>query len=137
MLRSERVRTGCGSQADATRGAKGWTSLRGALESLSPDRATETAVREILSLMRRRMGETFTARKLSSTLELDHLLVEKVLEALSDGFVLDSDDDSPGYVYRGDRLLELEIDRFMRRADSHAGLLQTNVEKFRHRYGER
>ena len=137
MLRSERERTEFESQADSTLGAIGSMSLRGALERLPADRGTETAVREILSLMSRREGESFTSAQLASTLELEHRVVVEILDALRLSFVLDSDGDSRAYVYRSDRLLELEIKRFMRRADSHAGLLQNNVEKFRHRYGER
>ena len=60
-----------------------------------------------------------------------------MLSVLDEFFVLDSDDDPARYCYERDRLLELEIDRFLRRADTHSDALQHNVEKFRQRYGER
>ncbi len=60
-----------------------------------------------------------------------------MLSTLAEFFVLDFVDGPPRYRYKHDRLLEIEIERFTRRAESHNGALQNNVEKFRQRYGSR
>jgi len=111
-------------------------SLRSALERLPADRATQAAVREILTFFRRHEGEPVSSARVSQVTDLHTSSVEDMLAILRKSFVLDSCGDPPRYVYRTDRLLELEIDRFMRRAETHSGRLQSNVEKFRSRYGQ-
>lgn len=111
-------------------------SLRSALERLPADRETQAALREILSLFRRNEGEPLSSARVTQVTEMHAAAVEEILGVLRRSFVLDSCGDPPRYVYRTDGLLELEIDRFMRRAETHSGRLQSNVEKFRNRYGQ-
>lgn len=112
-------------------------SLRTALERFSADRATDAAVREVLALFTRHPGEWLEPGHVAGMADVSQSLAEHVLGVLRSAFVLDFDDDPPRYAYRKDRLLDLEIDRFLRRAGDRAGMLQSNVEKFRGRYGSR
>lgn len=110
-------------------------SLRSALARLPHDRDGEALVRELLKLLRRHPNEWLNPARIANSLDACHETVFSMLEVLADTFVLDFDDGPPRYRYRADKLTELEIDRYVRRADSHSGMLQSNVEKFRRRYG--
>lgn len=110
-------------------------SLRSALRRLPADRGTEIAVREVLTLLRRHAGESFSVSGVVEAAHVSPVQAEEILGVFRKSFVLDSDGDPPSYTYRTDRLLELEIEGFMRRAERHSGLLQSNVEKFRRRQG--
>ena len=110
-------------------------SLRSALRRLPADRGTETAVREVLTLFRMHAGEPFSVRGVVEAAHISSVQAEEILGVLKKNFVLDSDGDPPSYTYRTDRLLELEIEGYIRRAERHSGLLQSNVAKFRRRQG--
>jgi hypothetical protein len=112
-------------------------SLRTALETLPSDRATQTAVREIVAYFSTHPGEWVSCGRVASVTDITDVTVAKVLTVLDRSYVLDSDDDEQQYRYENDALLDLEIKRFLRRADSHSGMLQSNVDKFRRRYGDR
>ncbi len=112
-------------------------SLRSALGRLPVDRKTESMVREILSFFRRHPDESYSASRISDAAGVSLRSAEEVLEVLVKDFVLDSDGDPPLYTYHPDRFLELEIEGFIRRAEKHTGMLQSNVEKFRQRHGAR
>jgi hypothetical protein len=117
--------------------AKGVTavSLRRALDRLSADRATESVVREVLNFVRVRCGQRFTAAEIARRLERPEALVAVIVLELADAFVLRRDGSC--YSYETDSVLEMDVDRFMRRAENQSAVVQTNVAKFRDRYGYR
>ncbi len=112
-------------------------SLRSALEHLPQDRQSQAVVRHVLAMFRRHPDEWIESRNVVMVSGASEELVRSTLTVLAEFFVLDFVDGPPRYRYRVDRLLELEFDRFDRKTESHSGLLQTNVEKFRQRYGTR
>lgn len=112
-------------------------SLKSALDTLPCDWRTEAGLRDVLYFFAGHDDEWETVERVTSVTALDSHLVERLLAALLSGFVLDFHDDPPSYRYHPDRPLDIEVRRFLRRADTHAGLLQANVERFRTRYGER
>ena len=112
-------------------------SLRSALEHLPHDRESDALLKEVLNLVRRHEGEWVEPRRIAIILGSHEDRIRRMLGTLAEFFVLDFVDGPPRYRYKNDRLLEIEIDRFTRRADTHHGTLQNNVEKFRQRYGSR
>lgn len=94
-------------------------------------------MREILALFTRHTGEWIEPSRVAAIADVPPSLAEHILGILGTAFVLDFDDGPPRYSYRKDRLLDLEIDRFLRRADGRADKLQSNVERFRGRFGAR
>lgn len=112
-------------------------SLRSALERLPSDRETEAAIKRVLVCLRLHVGEWFDTRRMVACSGIDRELAVPILSALVDAFVLDFDDTQPGYRYVGDRLTEIEIERFLRAADCRSGHVQDNVRRFRERYGSR
>ncbi len=107
-------------------------SLRRALDGLPGDRVTESAVRQILEIMRLHPGETMDVVDVARRLERSEHDVSVVLLHLADASVLRRD--GLGYRYERDRLLDLEVDRFMHRVQSHSVYVQSNVAKFRERF---
>ncbi len=112
-------------------------SLRSALERLPSDRETESAVKGVLVYLRSHVGEWFDASRMAACSGVERENAVRILSALADAFVLDFDDTQPRYRYAGDRLTEIEIERFLRRVDSRSGDVQANVQRFRERYGSR
>jgi hypothetical protein len=112
-----------------------FVSLRKALEHLPGDRATESLVREIVHLLRVHLGESLSVDEIAKRLERHESTVAVVLSELADAFVLCRD--GLRYSYVRDPIVELDVDRFMARAESHSALVQTNVAKFRGRIGYR
>jgi hypothetical protein len=110
-------------------------SLKRALESLPTDRATEAGLMGLLTFFAGHGGAWEPLERVASVTALDRRLVDELLGSLVEGFVLDFHDDPPRYRYTPDRALEFEVRAFVRRARSHAELLQGNVERFRTRYG--
>lgn len=107
--------------------------LRQAIDRLSPDRVTETTVRETLELFRIRTGQSLSQADVARSLERPEPVVGAILSALTDCFVLRRD--GSNYLYMRDSTTDIEIDRFMHRAGTHNALVQSNVAKFRERYG--
>jgi hypothetical protein len=112
-------------------------SLRTALETLPSDRMSRYAVREIVTFFSRHPDEWLSVEYVSRVTEVPQDDAHRVIDALTSAFVLDSDDDSGEYRYVRDALLELEIKRYLRRADTHTQLQRDNLEEFRRRFGER
>ncbi len=110
-------------------------SLQRALDRLSCDRGAETSMRHIVALFRRHPGEWLDADTVSSVVGVRDETAEMILALLTETLVIDSSDAPKRYRYGGDRLTDLEIDRFLRRSEVHRGALQNNVERFRERYG--
>jgi hypothetical protein len=109
-------------------------SLKRALDRMPDDRATEQLLRRALSAFRRHPDEWLTVTRLAPALGTDERQLQELLLVLSDSFVLDSEDGPARFRYRPDTLSELEIERFLRVADTHGELVQNNVAKFRQRF---
>ena len=110
-------------------------TIRSAMERLSGDRATENTVRDVLELLRINPDRTLTATDVARRLERPENTVDLILSELARAFVLKKDGSS--YRYDNDPVNNLDVDRFMRRTDSHNAFVQSNVAKFRDRYGFR
>jgi hypothetical protein len=119
---------------DATRGR--WqVGLDRALRGLPGDRATENAVREVLVLMSAHAGESLTVEQVSIRLERSEHTIRVILSSLAAGFVLKAEGDA--YSYVRDPVVELDVQRFLRRSGQHSQLVQDNLARFRDRYGYR
>jgi hypothetical protein len=112
-----------------------FVSLRKALERLPGDRATESLVREVIQLLRVRVGESLSVAEVAKRLGHPEPTIAVVLLGLADAYVLRRD--GLCYSYVRDPVVELDVDRFMARVESHSAFVQTNVAKFRDRYGYR
>lgn len=108
--------------------------LRRAIELLPSDRDTEAALRTIVVFFADHRCEWFEAYQIARASGLAVEQVEQVAGVLCKTFVLDCGP-SKSYRYDGDQVTWFEIERFLKRADRHSGALQTNVERFRDRYG--
>ena len=110
--------------------------LSRALTILGGDRSSECVAREILAVMSADPRPELDADGLRRRLPLhDKHTVEKVLQALVDGVVLDFDTASEQYRYHRDKALDFEVRRFIRTAGGHDHHVQTNVDRFRQRFG--
>ncbi|MDH4139708.1 MAG: hypothetical protein OEV43_03970 [Coriobacteriia bacterium] len=112
-------------------------SLKRALESLPADRETSSTVRDILTMFRRHPDAWMSCRHVANIVDRSVETSRGILAVLAESGVLDFDSAESKYRYEQDTLLNIEIDRFVRRVDSHAGAVQSNVERFRQRYGSR
>lgn len=110
-------------------------SLKRALDRMRDDRATEQLLRRALAAFRRHPDEWLALSRLAPALGAGERDVLDILLVLSDSFVLDSEESPARFRYRPDALSELEIERFLRVADTHGELAQNNVAKFRQRFG--
>lgn len=110
-------------------------TLRCALDRLSADRDTQLALRDVLTYLRLHQGEWIRLASIQQCSHGSPPLVNEVLGVLSSCYVVDSDGDPPQYVFRSDRLIDFEIERFLRRAETQTTRLRNNVERFRNHYG--
>jgi predicted transcriptional regulator len=108
-------------------------SLRRALDRLHADRATENMVREVLQLMRVHSGQPLSATEVARRLERPEASVAVILLELADAYVVRREGRS--YCYMSDPVIEMDVERFVRRSEGISALVQTNVAKFRDRYG--
>lgn len=108
--------------------------LRRAIELLPSDRDTESALRTIILFCADHKGEWFDGSQIARISDLPAEQVDSVAGVLCKTFVLDCGP-SNSYRYGGDQVTWFEMERFLKRADRHSGSLQTNVEKYRDRYG--
>ncbi|PKQ29876.1 MAG: hypothetical protein CVT60_03060 [Actinobacteria bacterium HGW-Actinobacteria-10] len=108
--------------------------LRRAIELLPPDRDTEAVLRTIILYCSDHRGEWFDGGRIARIGGYPVERVEHVADVLCETFVLDCGP-SKRYRYDGDQVTFFEMQRFLKRADRHSGVLQTNVEKFRDRFG--
>jgi hypothetical protein len=109
--------------------------LAAAMRLIADDRQTRSATREILAVMMDRAGEAFTPAEIEKCTLFDHETVACVLQALSMGRVLDFEPASGTYRYQTDKVLDLEVRRFIRHVDDNQRAVRTNVDRFRQRYG--
>jgi hypothetical protein len=110
-------------------------SLARALSRLPGDSHTEHVLRDVLSLFDKHQSEWLSESEVECRTARSSGDVHLVLPALSAAYVLDFDSTSGRYRYVGDTALGFEIDMFMRRVRSYQSHQQTNVAKFRERYG--
>jgi hypothetical protein len=108
---------------------------RKAHDRLKADRTTENTVCEIIGLLRRNPGESLTVSEVAHRLGRPETLVAMVLLELADAFVLLND--GLRYKYLRDPVVEMDVERFLRRTDGNNAFVQTNIAKFRDRYGYR
>ena len=109
--------------------------LRQALEKLPHDRAVESATRTILALFRKQPGEWLTADEILTHVS-DPAAGRKVLRILTETFVLDFQDAPPRYRCEPDTLLEMELERYLHGAERHEERRQSNMARFRRRFGD-
>lgn len=110
-------------------------SLARALAGLPDDPALAQTLRDVLLLFRRHASEWLTETDVQTKTGGDPGHVRRLLPLLTKAFVLDFDSESDRYRYRGDIALNYEIDTFVRRVEYHRSHVQTNVARFRERYG--
>lgn len=110
-------------------------SLRRGLEALPADRETESCVKHVLQMFRRHEGEWLTPPMIAELAGVPEACVSRVLETLAAASVLVRLGEPVRFSYTPDRLLQLEVDSFMRRAQAHSVMYQDNVARFRERYG--
>jgi hypothetical protein len=109
--------------------------LAQAMSLIADDRHMESVTREVLSVFTGSPDRWLTTAEVARRCLHDAETVGRVLTALAAGCVLDFEAASGGYRYHQDTVLDLEIRRFIRRADGHERLVRTNVDRFRQRYG--
>lgn len=110
-------------------------SLSRALDSLTLDEHTERVLRDILSLFGHHQREWLTAQDVGAKTGRSAVEVAHVLKVLADSYVLEFDGAEERYRYGGDVVVGFEIDKFMRRVESHQSHMRTNVARFRERQG--
>jgi hypothetical protein len=112
-------------------------SLRTALAALPDDRSTASAVHEVISFFSAHQGDVVAEDRVSRATGLSRDRVELVLRSLCVAGVLHCDGDPrlTSVSFDPDRILELEVERFLRVAVKPDSRLQASVGKFRNRLG--
>ncbi len=110
-------------------------SLARALSRLPSDHETETVIRDVITLMTHHTGEWLPVEDIARKSGNLVLQVRPVLEAMRDAFVLDFDDVPGAFRYRYDVGVSIEFDAFLHRSRAVENHMQTNVARFRERYG--
>lgn len=112
-------------------------SLRKALAGLPDDRDTVIAARKVMAFFHRHAHDPVGADRVSRATGLSQDRTVPVMSALAQGGVLHCDGDPPlsECRYEPDRILALEVDRFMRTTDSTSARLQSGVDRYRDRFG--
>jgi hypothetical protein len=109
--------------------------LTQAMNLIADDRQTQSVTREILSVFLAAPDTWMTTEDIRRRCFYPEDIVASVLTALAAGRVLDFEPASGAYCYQKDAVLDLEVRRFIRRADGHERLVRTNVDRFRQRHG--
>jgi len=109
-------------------------SLATALRELPNDRATRLAVVEVLTYLERHQATGVEASHIAAVAGLSVADVERVLAALSRGFVVDCGADEQGCAYAPAASVRTEVERFLyssgREHERHRG----SVERYRGRF---
>jgi len=112
-------------------------SLRRALEAVPDDRITRAVANGVVRYLNEHRAIHVDGPRIAAMTHLDVRAVQVVLDALVVGRVLDFVSDPPGYRLLDDRVLQIEVDLFLRSSRSHGEVLQSNVERYRRMYGGR
>lgn len=110
-------------------------SLARALSRLPSDRSTETVIKDVVTLFVHHAGEWLTVEEVARRTGTLMAEARPVLEALHAAYVLDFDEPVSAYRYRYDIGVSIEIDTFIHRTHVVENHMQTNVARFRERYG--
>lgn len=110
-------------------------SLARALSRLPDDHDTLAVVRDVVTFMSHHTDEWISVADIAQRTGNLMLQVRPVLNTLRDTFVLDFDDAPEAFRYRYDVGVSIEIDAFLDRSRAHENHMQTNVARFRERYG--
>ncbi len=108
--------------------------LQAALAELHADRSVDAIVRDVLSFFCGHPREPFSALEVSRRTARPQAQVETILLTLSRCFVLDFHSDPPSFSYVPQPLLDLDVERYLRRVGTIEGRLQDNVARFRQRH---
>jgi hypothetical protein len=111
--------------------------LRSTLALLPDDRATDAAVREVITFFRAHAHEPVDARRVSRATGMSPDRVDPVLQALAKGRVIDCDGDplTQPCSFDPDTMLAMEVRRFLRVSDSASSRMQAGVDRYRGRQG--
>jgi hypothetical protein len=103
------------------------------LDRLPHDREIEAVIREVLRLFRRNSGHWISGEDVRTRIP-NTVRADLVLETLAECEVLESEAGPPRYQYVKDPLIEIEMQRYLRRAEHRDQNIQTNLARFRNRY---
>lgn len=112
-------------------------SLRTALASLPDDRTTACAVREVVAFFAAHAHTQIEVQRLARATGMSADRVGAVVQALCSASVLhcDGDPQLDGSSFDPDRVLAMEVDRFLRSSSAPTARLQASVGKYRNRFG--
>ncbi len=110
-------------------------SFARALSRLPGDNETEAVVRDIVTFLSHHAGEWTALEDVAHRTGNASAQVEQVLEALRGAFVLDFDEVAGTFRYRYDVGVSIEFDAFLHRSRAKENYMQSNVARFRERYG--
>jgi len=112
-------------------------SLRTALASLPDDRMTASAVREVIAFFAAHAHTPLDPSRISRATSLSSDRVVSVVKALCSAGVLhcDGDPDLKGSTFDPDRVLSMEVDRFLRSGGATSARLQAGVGRYMNRFG--
>jgi hypothetical protein len=111
-------------------------SLRKALDALSDDRETASAVRLVIAFFAAHPNEPVEPVRVSRATGVPVARVEHVMRTLSDAFVLDcGGSDKATCTFAPTTVLTLEVRRFLRAKSNVDSRLQAGTQRFRDQYG--
>lgn len=112
-------------------------TLRRALATLSDDRDSVSAARDVVAYFDRHRGESLDPARIGPAIGMSGSRVEPVLKALASGLVISCDGDPlhDECTYSPDAVLNLEVRRFLKSSSGIDAGLQRRVDRFRGTYG--
>ena len=112
-------------------------SLRTAMTSLSDDRESVRAVREVVACFSTHRGEPLGPERVARIVGFSRERTDPVLRALASALVINCDGDPSSFpcTFTPDSVLALEVERFLRQGDPDTERLQSNIDRFRRRTG--
>ena len=112
-------------------------SLRTALASLPDDRQTASAVREVVAFFAAHAHTPIDLERLARATAISADRLRFVVQALCSTGVLHCDGDPQlnGSSFDPDRVLSMEVDRFLRSSGVPTARLQASVGRYRNRFG--
>lgn len=112
-------------------------SLRAAMASLSDDRESVRAVREVVACFSTHRGEPLGPERIARIVGFSRERTDPVLQALASALVINCDGDPSSFpcTFTPDSVLALEVERFLRQGDPGTARLQSSIDRFRRRTG--